>query len=134
MSKRTNKAGLAARFGPRYGVSVRRNAASAIRKAKASYRCPQCHYQKVRRQTIGIWSCGKCDHTFAGGAWEPYTRASVANMRVIRRNAEGATSADMAFLAQQRATAFAQEMQDAAASDDDLTEESADDVSESDDA
>ena len=32
MAKRTQKAGLTARFGSRYGVSVRRRAGSALRK------------------------------------------------------------------------------------------------------
>ena len=118
MSKRTQKAGIAARFGPRYGVSVRRNAAAALRRSKASYRCPRCQYQKVRRQSIGIWVCSKCGHTFAGGAWEPYTRASVANQRILRRSAEGATTTDMAHLAQQAAIAYQQQLAEAAEDED----------------
>ena len=51
-------------------------------------------------------SCGKCGHTFAGGAWEPFTRASDANARILRRSVEGATTADMAFIAQQAALDF----------------------------
>ena len=50
--------------------------------------------------------CGKCGHTFAGGAWEPFTRASETNNRIVRRNTEGATAADMAFIAQERALAY----------------------------
>lgn len=106
MSKRTNKAGATARFGPRYGVSVRRNSGIAMKKKKGSYTCPVCQYRKVKRQSVGIWSCGKCGHTFAGGAWEPFTRASDANNRIIRRNAEGATTADMAWIAQQKAVEY----------------------------
>lgn len=106
MAKRTQKMGVAARFGPRYGVSVRRNAAKVLRKKSKLYTCPVCHYAKVSRKSVGIWSCGKCDHTFAGGAWEPFTRASDANSRIIRRNAEGATTADMAFIAQQAALEY----------------------------
>jgi len=60
----------------------------------------------VTRQSVGIWSCGKCGHTFAGGAWEPFTRASDANARILRRSVEGATTADMAFIAQQAALDF----------------------------
>jgi hypothetical protein len=62
-----------------------------------------CQYRKVTRKSIGIWSCSKCDHTFAGGAWEPFTRASDANNRILRRSVEGATTADMAYIAQQAA-------------------------------
>ena len=48
----------------------------------------------------------RCGHTFAGGAWEPFTRASDANSRIHRRSVEGATTADMAFIAQQAALDF----------------------------
>ena len=106
MAKRTQKAGATARFGARYGVSVRRNAGSALAKKSAKYTCPVCQYRKVTRQSVGIWSCGKCGHTFAGGAWEPFTRASDANARILRRSVEGATTADMAFIAQQAALDF----------------------------
>ena len=103
MAKRTQKAGATGRFGPRYGVSVRRNAGMAMKKKSSKYTCPVCHYKQVTRQSVGIWSCGKCGHTFAGGAWEPFTRASDANSRILRRSVEGATTADMAFIAQQAA-------------------------------
>ena len=103
MAKRTQKAGATAKFGARYGVSVRRNSGSAMAKKNRKYTCPVCQYQKVVRKSVGIWTCKKCDYTFAGGAWEPYTRASDANSRILRRSAEGATTADMAFIAQQAA-------------------------------
>lgn len=103
MAKRTQKTGITARFGARYGVSVRRNAGKALTKKKAKYTCPVCQYQKVTFQSVGIWACKKCGHTFAGGAWEPYTRASEANSKITRRSIEGATTADMAFIAQQAA-------------------------------
>ena len=55
--------------------------------------------------------------------WEPFTRASEANSRVLRRGADGATSTDMAVIAQTRAMEYERSMenQDAAevsASDD----------------
>tara|TARA_B100000686_G_C16772268_1_gene965977 strand:- start:1645 stop:2013 length:369 start_codon:yes stop_codon:yes gene_type:complete len=103
MAKRTQKAGATARFGPRYGVSVRRRAGSAIAKKSRNYTCPSCHYAKVRRKAAGIWECRKCNHTFSGGVWEPYTRASDANKRIVRRSMEGATATDMTVIAQQAA-------------------------------
>ena len=106
MSKRTSKSGLTARFGARYGVSVRSNAGKVLRKKSKKYTCPVCNYSRVARQSAGFWSCGKCKHTFAGGAWEPFTRASEANMRVTRRASTGATSADMAFIASQAAMEY----------------------------
>ena len=106
MAKRTQKAGATGRFGARYGVSVRRNAGMAMKKKSAKYTCPVCQYRKVTRKSVGIWSCSKCDYTFAGGAWEPFTRASDANNRIIRRNTDGATTADMAYIAQQAAIEY----------------------------
>ena len=106
MAKRTQKAGATARFGPRYGVSVRRRAGSAISKKSRKYTCPSCHYSKVRRKAAGIWECRKCNHTFSGGVWEPYTRASDANKRIIRRSLEGATATDMTVIAQQAALEY----------------------------
>ena len=54
MAKRTQKSGATARFGSRYGVSVRRRAGSALKKKSRKYTCPVCQYQKVRRKAAGI--------------------------------------------------------------------------------
>ena len=106
MSKRTQKAGATARFGSRYGVSVRRRAGKAIAKSKRAYTCPVCQYRRVKRHASGIWVCRKCSHKFAGGVWEPFTRASDANNRIVRRGMEGATATDMAVIASQKAIEF----------------------------
>jgi len=103
MAKRTQKVGATARYGARYGVSVRRRAGAALRKKNHLYTCPQCQYPKVSRQVAGIWECKKCSHKFSGGVWEPFTRATDANNRVIRRGMEGATATDMTVIAQQAA-------------------------------
>ena len=103
MSRRTNKVGNAGKWGSRYGVSNRRAAGAIERKAKATYVCPSCFYERVRRVAVGIWQCRKCNHRFAGGAWQPFTRASEANARIIRRSTEGSSSADKALIARQLA-------------------------------
>ncbi len=113
MAKRTKKAGLEARFGARYGVSVRRRASYALRKVKREYSCPVCQYQKVRRESAGIWACRKCGHTFAGGVWQPFTRASDANNRIVRRSVEGATATDMALIAQNAAIEYERTLNEA---------------------
>ncbi|RAH13603.1 MAG: 50S ribosomal protein L37ae [Methanobacteriota archaeon] len=106
MAKRTQKAGATAKFGARYGVSVRRNSAGAMKKKSQLYTCPVCQYKKVKRKSVGIWHCDKCNHTFTGGAWEPYTRATTANQRITRRNMEGASDTDLLALAAQAAIDF----------------------------
>ena len=82
MAKRTQKAGASAKYGPRYGVSVRRRAASVLKKRSRRFTCPSCQYQKVSRTVAGIWECSKCGHKFTGGYWEPFTRATEANNRI----------------------------------------------------
>ena len=118
MAKRTQKTGLTARYGPRYGVSVRRRAGSALKKKSREYTCPSGQYSKVRRKVAGIWECKKCGHTFTGGVWEPFTRASEANNRVIRRSMEGATATDMTVIAQQAAIDYERKMAEAERNDD----------------
>ena len=105
-AQRTQKPGKPARYGPRDGVSVRHRAGKALDRLKRKYTCPTCQYQKVTRKASGIWHCKKCGHTFAGGVWDPYTRASEANHRILRRGVEGATATDMALIAQARALEY----------------------------
>ena len=79
-------------------------------KRSKKYTCPVCQYQKVERKSVGIWTCKKCGHTFAGGAWEPFTRASDTNNRILRRSVDGATTADMAYIAQEAAMRYEREL------------------------
>ena len=117
MAKRTQKSGATARFGARYGVSVRRRAGSALAKKSRNYTCPECHYPKVSRQVAGIWECKKCGHKFTGGVWEPFTRASDSNNRVIRRGMEGATATDMTVIAQQAALDYERKLAEESSND-----------------
>ena len=78
MARRTRKVGRTGRFGPRYGLSVRRRA-HAIEKAQYQvHRCPRCLTGRLRRVSTGIWQCRKCAHKFAGGAYMPTTGISTA--------------------------------------------------------
>ena len=117
MAKRTQKSFATARFVARYGVIVRRRAGSAIKKKSRKYTCPVCQYQKVRRKAAGIWECRKCDHTFTGGVWEPFTRATDSNNRIIRRSMEGATATDMTVIAQQAALDYERKLDEAELND-----------------
>ena len=67
------KAGLGSikRFGPRYGRTVKTKVAKIERMQRAKHKCPYCNHLKVRRESVGVWQCGKCDAKFTGRAYEP---------------------------------------------------------------
>ena len=80
------KVGPTRGLGVRYGSAVRKRYARAIAGLKKKHRCPQCGFVKVKRVSVGVWSCRKCDYTFAGGAYVPTTKLGV----VAKRAAKGA--------------------------------------------
>ncbi|MCS7105151.1 MAG: 50S ribosomal protein L37ae [Thermofilaceae archaeon] len=71
---RTKVVGSAGRFGARYGSTLRHKVATIEAKMKSAHRCPRCFTRgRVKRISVGIWTCRKCGYTFAGGAWIPRT-------------------------------------------------------------
>lgn len=46
----------------------------------ARYTCTFCGKETVRRKATGIWNCGSCNKTIAGGA---YTVSYVANVQQV---------------------------------------------------
>ena len=71
MSQGTKKVGSTGRFGPRYGVSVRRRVGSGEKKQRQKHECPSCSKIKVKRVSTGIFKCNSCDYQFASGAYYP---------------------------------------------------------------
>ena len=57
------------RFGARYGGSVKHNFAKIEALQKTKYKCPYCHYFKVKRLSTGLWFCSKCNAKFTGKAY-----------------------------------------------------------------
>ena len=83
---RTKKVGPTRGLGPRYGSAVRKRYAKVIVELKKPHRCPQCGFMKVRRESVGVWKCKKCDYTFTGGAYTPTTKLGI----IAKRAAKGA--------------------------------------------
>ncbi len=63
---------IAARFGARYGATLRKRWNLIMLKKKKKYECPRCKSVSVVWVSVGVWRCRKCGFTFAGGAWEPF--------------------------------------------------------------
>jgi large subunit ribosomal protein L37Ae len=80
------KVGPARGLGTRYGSTVRKRYVKVTAGLKSRHRCPQCGFVKVKRESIGVWKCKKCDYTFAGGAYVPTTKLGI----VAKRAAKGA--------------------------------------------
>ena len=73
MSRRTKKVGSSGKYGPRYGLSVKKQIRSIDSSKKAKYICPRCSKKNVKRVSVGIWECRSCSHKFTGGAYAPKT-------------------------------------------------------------
>ncbi|MGD6807849.1 MAG: 50S ribosomal protein L37ae [Candidatus Bathyarchaeia archaeon] len=82
---KTKKVGPTRGLGTRYGSTVRKRYVKVVTELKKPHRCPQCGFVRVKRVSVGVWSCGKCGYTFAGGAYTPYTKLGA----VARRAAKG---------------------------------------------
>lgn len=76
MARRTRKAGSVARFGPRYGVRIRRRMQEIEEGLKHRHVCPRCAAIAVRRSSTGVWACRRCGYVFAGGAYRPVVTTS----------------------------------------------------------
>ncbi len=62
-----------ARFGARYGVSVKKRYEAVEEKQRRQHTCPKCGFEKVQRISTGIFMCYKCNTKSAGGAFYPQT-------------------------------------------------------------
>jgi len=80
MAKRTVKAGSSGRFGPRYGVRVRKRVKDIESKQKKKHECPSCHHESVKREGSGIWLCRHCDTKFAAAAYTPVPRKLISRV------------------------------------------------------
>jgi large subunit ribosomal protein L37Ae len=80
------KVGPTRGLGVRYGSTVRKRYMKVMVELKKPHRCPQCGFNRVKRESVGIWKCKKCEFTFAGGAYTPVTKLGV----VAKRAAKGA--------------------------------------------
>mmetsp|Transcript_3640 Transcript_3640/g.7394 ORF Transcript_3640/g.7394 Transcript_3640/m.7394 type:complete len:83 (+) Transcript_3640:107-355(+) len=69
MKKYSKKFNISKKFGPRYGSALRRRFLIYERQKKKKYFCILCGENKIKRKTIGIWTCSNCKNAFSGGAF-----------------------------------------------------------------
>ena len=86
------KVGPTRGLGVRYGATVRKRYVKVITELKKPHRCPQCGFVKVHRLSVGVWQCGKCNYTYAGGAYTPVTKLGV----IAKRSARGMIASEEA--------------------------------------
>lgn len=90
---RTKKVGPTRGLGARYGSTVRKRYIRATAGLKKAHRCPQCGFVRVKRVSVGVWKCKKCDYTFTGGAYVPFTKLGVVAKRSAKGTVYGETTA-----------------------------------------
>ncbi|PUA32451.1 MAG: 50S ribosomal protein L37ae [Zestosphaera tikiterensis] len=74
---RTKVVGIAGRFGPRYGSSLRFKWKEVMDRRYARYTCPFCKARvRMKRLSVGLWQCPKCHTVFTGGAYVPVTEVA----------------------------------------------------------
>lgn len=79
------KVGSAGKFGPRYGMRLRKKWVEIDKKQRMLHECPSCRRISVKRVSTSIWECKKCGAKFAGGAYAPSTNIAQTVDRVIKR-------------------------------------------------
>jgi large subunit ribosomal protein L37Ae len=84
MGRKTKKVAMTRGLGTRYGATVRKRYIKILQQAKKIHKCPQCGAEAVKRQSIGVWNCKKCNVTFTGGAYTPVTKLGVVAKRQVK--------------------------------------------------
>lgn len=77
--------GAVKRFGARYGKRVRERLSKVESQAKSRHKCPYCSYIAVRKESVGIFHCTKCDAKFTGKAFSPVKQKVKKQQKVTEK-------------------------------------------------
>ena len=88
MGRNTKKVAMTRGLGTRYGATVRKRYVKVLSEQRQVHKCPHCGSEAVKRESVGVWNCGKCDVTFAGGAYTPVTKLGVVAKRQTKSASE----------------------------------------------
>ena len=83
----TKKVGISGRFSTKGGAMLRKKWRLIAEKMQGkANNCPRCQTMgSIRRISIGIWNCRKCDATFTGGAYYINTPRGAESFRIAGR-------------------------------------------------
>ncbi|XP_045845926.1 60S ribosomal protein L37a-like [Meles meles] len=85
INKHTKKVGIVGKYGTCYGASLRKMVKNTEISQHAKYTCSFCGKTKMKRRAVGIWHCGSCKKTVAGGSWTYNPTSAVTVKPVFRR-------------------------------------------------
>jgi len=68
----------------RYGSELRKRAKAVELARRASYECPKCSKESVKRTSNAIWECRSCGAKFAGGTYSLSTPSGDVALRMIK--------------------------------------------------
>ena len=57
MTKRTQKVGITGKYATRYGASLRKTVKKMEVSQHATYTCPFCGKDALKRKVVGVWHC-----------------------------------------------------------------------------
>jgi large subunit ribosomal protein L37Ae len=72
------KIGTTKRLGVRYGRKLRERVGVVESEMRKRHVCPSCKAPAVKRVSVGIWQCRKCNHKFTSKA---YTVAKMPSIK-----------------------------------------------------
>ena len=87
MGRATKKMGITGKYGTRYGTASRKIIKKSEISQHATYTCPFCGKDSIKRSCVGIWKCKACRRVLAGGAYSlntpsgPVIKATIARLR-----------------------------------------------------
>ena len=70
----TKKHKTAHGLGARYGRTVRKRRAEIEVNLRKKYYCQKCGAKAIKRVSVGVWRCSKCELIISGGAYTLSTK------------------------------------------------------------
>lgn len=82
------KYGSVKRFGVRYGRRTKERFGKVESEYRKKHNCPFCHKVGVKRVSLGVWECRKCNVRFTGAAYVPSGKVIKEELFTAAKEAE----------------------------------------------